>query len=231
MDTTTLSNALKAVFGTTITSSTSGVANFLAPLFNASGDPAGRIGMSDLASVLGGSFIKTLSGSVNLNDYRISQMYFLLEPASASNKPSGLGSDRGFMSVFQNGSYVAQLIYDQDGQQFWRWGLANGTYWDDWQTIENNIPSFYKDYASLSELSTALNIFKNNKLSDIPDSQTLNSTFSSGIYQVGYSQHYGVLVVFSTSYYIMQLYIDNGGQFKKRINTGNNPDAWVGDTI
>ena len=100
-----------------------------------------------------------------------------------------------------------------------------------WSVISRDIPTFYKDYASLSELSTALNIFKNNKLSDIPDSQTLNSTFSSGIYQVGYSQHYGVLVVFSTSYYIMQLYIDNGGQFKKRINTGNNPDAWVGDTI
>ena len=109
-------------------------------------------------TILGGSYIKALTGSANLNDYRVSQTYALLEPTALSNAPSGLDTNRGFMSVLQKESYVGQLIYSEDGRQFWRWGLANGTYWGGWQTIEVNIPSFYKDYSTLSDLAIGLGI-------------------------------------------------------------------------
>lgn len=58
---------------------------------------------------------------------------------------------------------------------------------------------------------------------------SINNAKSQGIYDVGYAGHFGILVVF-VGYYIMQLYIDNNGVFKKRVYDTDSR-VWRGDTI
>ena len=154
MDTTTLSNALKAVFGTTITSSTSGVANFLAPLFNASGDPAGRIGMSDLASVLG----VTGEYKSDFDNAPVNQTV-LVAATSPANAPI-TGVLRGYLTTKDsNSGYKMQLYMEcslpsERGSLFMR-ALGSGS-WTNWERISYDVPTFYKDYSTLAELKAAL---------------------------------------------------------------------------
>lgn len=115
-----------------------------------------RISKADLASVLGGIYIELQNEALDLNSVRSNRVIFINNQSLVSNRPAGMGNDRGFLWVFQSSSYVGQIMYDQEGKQFWRWGLTDGTFWGNWQTIEVNIPSFYKNYNSLAELKAAL---------------------------------------------------------------------------
>ena len=158
MDTTTLSNALKAVFGTTITSSTSGVANFLAPLFNASGDPAGRIGMSDLASVLGGLYDYESKGNIDRKSLIGNGKYYLYN--TCTNLPVNKDCFLYVFRHFKDNShpYLVQIAFSSDGTSGVWYDVCDYGSWKGWQQLSTNIPLFYKDYSTLSDLAIGLGI-------------------------------------------------------------------------
>lgn len=70
----------------------------------------------------------------------------------------------------------------------------------------------------------------NKQIKNINSSEEFNSSsLSTGMYGIGFSGHYGFLVVFN-GYYKMHLYMNSDGSFKKRMWNADT-SAWVGDTF
>lgn len=67
-----------------------------------------------------------LLNSGNLNNYRDNGKYFLNTPVDISNCPTG--QPRSFLIVYHCSSYVGQILFEQYGKIYWRWGTYSGTF-------------------------------------------------------------------------------------------------------
>lgn len=84
-----------------------------------------------------------------------------------------------FIVVYRQNAYIEQIGYDNLEIRIRR-SANSGETWTDWSTIPTNIPSFYKDYASLAALATGLGV----------NTYTLPSTTNTIDISIGYGLIY-----------------------------------------
>lgn len=101
------------------------------------------------------------SGSAN--SFVISGKYFLR--ASVTDTPFHSNAE-SLLEVFAGSSinyYIIQRISSYGGfQDFYiRFSLNNGQSWSDWTCFVGNMPTFYKNYNSLSALASAIGVVAN----------------------------------------------------------------------
>lgn len=116
MNTDTLANALKAVFGSAATPSSSS----LIPFADSSRNPAGFSSISALAAVMG----------VTIEQY------------TGTGTSAGMPSDYGVLFNFGTGYYAGQVFMNGDGVPYSRSGYGNDNKtWNAW-TIGANMPIY-----------------------------------------------------------------------------------------
>lgn len=131
----TLKNALTAIFNANnYTSSTSGIASKKIPVTESNGLPSGQIGMSDLASVLGG-IVTSYSTAIDLNDIIEIGGYFVNWRDGISNVPSGLNTS--FHLIVENpvGGRLIQTIVNASNASTYKRIRKNTGDWSAWVTL------------------------------------------------------------------------------------------------
>ena len=130
MDTITLSNALKAVFGTSQTTATN------IPVCAADGTPGGNISVANLASVLGGLYGGNIGATTDINDVKTTGFY--LCNGDAPHLPS---LATYLLEVIVHGSVLVQKAYKPEGGDVYIREYRNS--WNDWVKVALNYPAFW----------------------------------------------------------------------------------------
>jgi hypothetical protein len=146
----TLAAGIKEIFATAKTTGSNVM------LCGNDGTPDGHMTMANLASVLGGLYLtKGLVENVDANDIKENGFYRIY--LNVTHLPEGM--NEGFLCVQTSidGSTLTQFCISSDGTKMYERTYWYGS-WGSWQRVSFNIPTFYKDYNSLSELASALGV-------------------------------------------------------------------------
>ena len=123
-----------------------------------------KISTSDLASVLGVAFMNKDGNGVSndFNDFGTG-VFIIAKDNTVLHAPGPLGEYRGWLVSFKAVDYNAyrwQMYTDTQGHKTWeRMTTYNGE-WSAWLERSFDIPDFYKSYANLSSLASALGVYK-----------------------------------------------------------------------
>lgn len=153
----TLVNGIKEIFATSQTTATH------LPVCASDGTPQGRISVGDLVSVLGGMKYKDVAG-LDMNDVTTTGAYST--SSTTQNQPTTYAT----IIVYNSGGNIVQTAYNIYGSEYgstphiWSRIRVNGT-WASWISINDGIPTFYKNYNDLASLQTALGV--NSKLRNL----------------------------------------------------------------
>lgn len=136
--------------------------------------------------VLGVVSSKFIYTNCDLNDFVETRGIWYISATSITNKPTGSLSDNSgylecrYSKEIRTGVTVTlQLLYEFDGSAIYE-RTYKGSEWSEWRRITLDIPTFYKNYADLSSLASALGGLY---FSGVIDSGDVND-LDSGIYGV-----------------------------------------------
>lgn len=148
MNVATLTNSLKALFGTAA-SSTAIASTDLVPFMNSSGTPSGLSSISQLASVLGGvQKLALLTTSYDIDDIDITSCCIVGSKNTSPHKPSG--QTNGTLLTVVTGSVRRVQFWGSDTATFVRQYDSNySDGWYNWQRVDNFGCSTPTDLASL----------------------------------------------------------------------------------
>lgn len=233
----TLINGIKDIFSTSKTTATH------LPVCASDGTPQGRISVGDLANVLGDIYlIKGQISNIDINTLKINGAYRTV--SGITNLPSNLSSVEGVLvvndAVFTSGNHtvtVQTFFSHATNTMYIRHNWYN--VWQPWQEVTINMPTFYKNYADLSSLATALGgvgeptrIIQDNNVTDMNNvlgvrerayihfisttdaPSNLPDTFVSGT-------RFFVQVLNVSDFYIEQIVYDHGSRIYLRSGRGS----------
>lgn len=212
------------------------------PLLDASGNPIGSDTMTNIASVLGGIMLSAGAANYDFNNLTAFGTYAINNTENWNNKPSDANGS-GFV-ICGGWNYVGnrrtlQVLYLQNNTAYFRAYNPSGSSWQSWQKFSFDIPSFYKDYADLSSLASALGI--GNKVSyttNISAPSDLDNATNVGSFACGNGElntptgtgSYGLLIVFKRINDVIQVFIPTSGSVgvktRRRLSTGT-WSSWV----
>lgn len=190
----TLANGIKDIFSTSRTTATH------LPVCASDGTPQGRISVSDLASVLGGMIIRTQqleSFDIDVAQQLLCGLYQTKEPSTGFPTTS-----YGTLIVFlgNNGFKTFMWIDQRSGKLYYRSNWTT-SFKSNWLEISTDIPTFYKNYADLSSLVSAIGALNNKfAVNELPNGTTsLNGFKDSGFYIFHTSAVSGLPAIFESA--------------------------------
>lgn len=145
----TLANGIKEIFATAKTTGSNVM------LCGNDGTPDGHMTMSNLASVLGGLYPHGNTYSDDMNLLVDTGIYFCWYGANFADYNAPWRGNTQVQVMKTDDDKIIQVFYNYyDGlRMFWRY---KHIYWHEWAEITEDMPTFYKNYNSLSSLANAL---------------------------------------------------------------------------
>lgn len=208
-------DSLKKWFYTNSSSAASSDARI--PLLTATGDPKGSDTMANLASVLGVQY-KTLSSSDNLDNLGYGWYYLGGGETPPDNSPFGNNEAFSLYCTPNGTDRVLQIAIRNNKMKYRiRWGS-----WQSWVEVSTDVPLFYKNYATLDNLVTAIDY--NAEVLYKASNDGANSTYLKFTIDSAYN---GITLAIQTQYVLGPAFVcldiaQEGGSAVCKISTNNN---------
>lgn len=152
------SDLLKKWFYTNNSSAASSDARI--PLLTATGEPKGSDTMANLASVLGE--ITPILSVTDFNELTTTIISSWVQGTDIANAPYSGGIlgflivNKGYLYEIDGSSNISQIFHGMNGKVYVR--NRTNYIWSNWEEISTNIPSFYKSYNNINQLSEGVGI-------------------------------------------------------------------------
>ena len=168
-----------------------------------------------------------------MNDLTTCGLHIVNLTGSITNQPSGV-TNWCVLEVFSRSTDQVQRLHSFNSSKVFE-RTYSGSTWSNWHEYSFDIPSFYKNYDSISGLASALGVWKDCGLTSETEYTSINDIQSGGIWTVNGKKGGGALsdiptgestgcLLYFKSTYSAQVFIPmvNTNVFYVRIKIGNN---------